>query len=304
MTTTSLILLALACVVCSGAVWLLGRSQAQEKEEVTKALLDNVMTASILTPEGKDPLKKEFIPQWLTDMLLAAGVPVNHRQLMLLSTMVFGPALLMLMSHGVLEALGLTILIMMLIFFYFAQKQRKRKQLLLEQLPAFLDSVTRVSAVGYGLTVSFNSAIDIAEQPLKGALGVSIDMQQAGPELDQALSRLSKVYDMTEFRLLASVVRLAITYGGKSDILLGRLGQYLRDREQYRKEMMALSSEARTSALVMMALSPFVVAMILTFNPEYLTTMWYDPTGRIFIYCAVGFQCVGMYFMRRMVKNF
>ncbi len=305
MTSTTLILLAISCVLCSGAIWMLGRSNTQAKEMQVADRLERVMSSSsVLTPEGKDPLKRDYIPQWLTDTLIASGIDVNRRNLALVMGLVVVPALLALIIRGPLEAAGVTILTCMVEFLVFMQRQKKRKEKLLEQLPGFLDSVTRVSAVGYSLTVSFNSAVDIAENPLKDSLIVAVNMQRAGLELDEALLRLAAVYNMTEFKLLASVVRLALTYGGKSDILLGRLGQYLRDREQHRKEMLALSSEARTSAIVMMALSPFVIGIILTFNPEYLLSMWYDATGRIFIYIALGFQMVGGYLMHRMVKNF
>ena len=304
MNQTSLILLAVASLLCGAGLWLLGKASTKQKQAESNARLDQVMGSNNVKADIKDPLKVDYLPQSVVNLLIASGIETNKRNISILYGIILGPSVLMLISQGVLEAFGVLMLISTTLFIVCLQKQKKRKEILLGQLPAFLDSVTRVSAVGYSLSVSFNSAVDIAEQPLKNALSVAVEMQQAGLELDLSMQRLSNIYQMTEFNLLASVIRLALTYGGKSDILLGRLGQYLRDREHQHKEMMALSSEARSSAFVMMALSPFVVGMILTFNPEYLTSMWYDSSGRSMIYFAAVLQVIGALLMRRMVKSF
>ena len=118
------------------------------------------------------------------------------------------------------------------------------------------------------------------------------------------MARLGQVYNLTEFRLMSSIISLAMTYGGKSDILLGRLGQYLRDRDQHYKEMLAMSSEARMSAVILAGLTPFVVGIMLLTSPDYLLSMWQDPGGAGFLIAAASLQSLGMYLMYRMVRNF
>lgn len=279
-------LIAIALVFLSVALLLLSKGQDQQSREIAQSRLDRALSHSLDPLQlQNDPLKKKYVPRWLSDNLISAGLRLDKPLAFKLS------------------AVGVLILLILLFTGWVLAKQRKRKQLMLSQLPAFLDGVVRVSAVGYSLTVSFNTALENAEQPLRDALGMAVQMQYAGLELDQSMHRLARVYGLSEFKLIASVVTLALNYGGKSDILLSRLAQYLRDREQHHKELMAMSSEARTSAMFMCALVPALAGIILALNPAYLSTMWQDGTGRLLLIGAGVLQTTGAIIIYRMVKS-
>lgn len=297
-------LIATALIFIGLAVFVMGRGEARQKQREAVARLDAVLTQSIDPMKlEKDPLRKKYIPQWITDSLISAGLPVDQAMGLKIFAMLGIPPLLMWMFKGFPNGVGMFILCLMLFAGFILYKQRKRRAQMLAQLPTFLDALVRVSSVGYSITVSFNTAVETAEEPLKDALGVAVQMQFAGLELDEAMHRLARIYRLTEFKLIASVVSLALTYGGKSDILLGRLGQYLRDREAYQKEMMAMSSEARMSAIFMSSLNPLLVGFILAFRPDYLGSMWADPTGKLVLLFGVAIQTVGVILIYHMVKG-
>ncbi|MDH4394087.1 MAG: type II secretion system F family protein [Limnobacter sp.] len=297
-------LIATALIFIGLAVFVMGRGEARQKQRQAVARLDAALTQTIDPMKlEKDPLKKKFIPQWITDSLISAGLPVDQAMGLKILAIVGLPPLFMLMLKGFANGVGMFILCLMLFTGFILYKQRKRRAQMLAQLPTFLDALVRVSSVGYSITVSFNTAVETAEEPLKDALGVAVQMQFAGLELDEAMHRLARIYRLTEFKLIASVVSLALTYGGKSDILLGRLGQYLRDREAYQKEMMAMSAEARMSAIFMSSLNPLLVGFILAFRPDYLGSMWADPTGKLVLLFGLAIQTVGVMLIYHMVKG-
>lgn len=297
-------LIATSLLLISLALFLLGRGSEEHSRKLAENRLDIALSKSRdpLALE-KDPLRKKYIPQWVTDGLISAGVTIDRALGIRVALVLLVPALAGFVFRGAASACGALILAFLGIVAYVLYRQRKRRLQMLGQLPNFLDGVVRVSAVGYSLTVSFNTALDNAEQPLKEALGLAVQMQYAGLELDQAMHRLSRVYSLSEFKLIASVVALALNYGGKSDILLGRLAQYLRDREQHHQEMMAMSSEARMSAVFMCCLTPALAGIILTLNPAYLGTMWNDDTGRIMLFVAGFLQICGAAIIYKMVKS-
>lgn len=298
-------LFAAGFILLALALLLLGRSAEQESKRLAQNRLDSALSQSRdpLALE-KDPLKKKFVPQWVTDNLISAGLQVDRPLGIKMGIFLLLPFFGAWVIKGLAAGFGVLILALMVLTAWVMIRQRKRRQLMLSQLPNFLDGVVRVSGVGYSLTVSFNTALENAEQPLRNALGLAVQMQYAGLELDQAMRRLARVYDLTEFKLIASVVSLALNYGGKSDILLGRLAQYLRDREQHYQEMLAMSSEARVSAIFMCALTPALAGLILIINPAYLGTMWNDDTGRMLLFVAAGLQAAGAAIIYRTVKNF
>jgi tight adherence protein B len=297
-------LIAAALVFISLALLLLGRGAEEQKRKLAESRLDIALSKSRdpLALE-KDPLRKKYIPQWITDNLISAGLNIGRALGIRIALILLVPFMVAFAFRGLASGSGALILALLGIGAYVLYRQRKRRLQMLNQLPNFLDGVVRVSAVGYSLTVSFNTALENAEYPLKEALGLAVQMQYAGLELDQAMHRLARVYGLTEFKLIASVVALALNYGGKSDILLGRLGQYLRDREQHHQEMLAMSSEARMSAVFMCCLTPALAGLIMTLNPSYLGTMWNDGTGRILLFVAAGLQVFGAAIIYRMVKS-
>ncbi|MDX1669853.1 MAG: type II secretion system F family protein [Limnobacter sp.] len=297
-------LIAIALIFISVALLIIGRSESAERKKRTENRLEAAMTKSAdpLRVE-KDPLKKKFVPQWVTDNFISAGIEMNQQVMVRVAGVLLGPALLLWVAKGPANAAGALMLSILGLIVFIIRRQRKRRKKMLEQLPSFLDSVVRVSAVGYSVTVSFNTALEQAESPLKDSLGVAVQMQFAGLELDEAMQRLARIFSMEEFKLIASVVSLALTYGGKSDILLGRLAQYLRDREQFQQEMMSMSSEARTSAIFMCLLTPMLVALIMMFRPEYIGSMWDDPTGRQWLFIGAGLQTAGAFWIYRIVKG-
>ncbi|MFS9531751.1 type II secretion system F family protein, partial [Klebsiella pneumoniae] len=53
-----------------------------------------------------------------------------------------------------------------------------------------------------------------------------------------------------ELVLLSSVLRLALRYGGRADIVMERTAAFMRDRQQAQRELFALSAETRLSAWI------------------------------------------------------
>jgi tight adherence protein B len=305
MSTLGWTLLGMGFVLMALALLVIDKGLRQAASERAMDRLDHAIRhKKKVTLEEADPLKKKFLPRWLTDTLLSAGIEPSERNIALMAGGLLLPAIVVSAAQGLMGLLGTLMIEVMLLTLWLLSQQRARKKKIIEQLPVFIDAVSRISGVGYSLNIAYNQAVEMAEQPLKNTLAVTVDMQQAGLELDEAMARLAMIYKLTEFRLMSSIIALAMNYGGKSDILLGRLGQYLRDRDQHYKEMLAMSSEARMSAVILAGLTPFVVGLMLVVNPEYLLTMWRDASGAGFLMAAGSLQVVGMYLMYRMVRNF
>lgn len=297
-------LIAIALIFLSLALLVMGQGESAARKKRTENRLEAAMSHSKDPMRiEKDPLKKKFVPQWVTDNLISAGLKPDQTLGIRIAAVLFGPAFILWVAKGPANAVGALLLSVLGLIVFVVRRQRNRRKKMLEQLPSFLDSVVRVSAVGYSVTVSFNTALEQADSPLKESLSVAVQMQFAGLELDEAMRRLARIFGMEEFKLIASVVSLALTYGGKSDILLSRLAQYLRDREQFQQEMMSMSSEARTSAIFMCLLTPLLVSMIMMFRPEYIGSMWDDPTGQQWLLIGAGLQTVGAFWIYRIVKG-
>ncbi|WP_179403646.1 type II secretion system F family protein [Burkholderia guangdongensis] len=189
-----------------------------------------------------------------------------------------------------------------LLWFWLASRIQRRRLRIVQQIPSFLDGIVRLVTLGNSVPAAFQAALLTTEAPLRGCLDHVSRMLRTGVEIDRAMMHISQVYRTREFELVGSVLRLSVKYGGRADVMLDRMAVFMRDLEQAERELMALSSETRLSALVLMALPVAIGGFVVATNPSYLHGMWIDPTGRPILFVAFVLQLVGAACLYRMAR--
>jgi tight adherence protein B len=121
-------------------------------------------------------------------------------------------------------------------------------------------------------------------------------------DLDRALHQTATNVRVEEMFLLASILGLGVRYGGRADLLLERVANFMRDREQSEHELIAMSAETRLSAWILGLLPLGVGAFLILTNPGFFMGMWNDETGRILIFSSVGLQLLGAVLLYRLAK--
>ncbi|MNY19003.1 hypothetical protein D3C86_1524150 [compost metagenome] len=91
-------------------------------------------------------------------------------------------------------------------------------------------------------------------------------------------------------------------YGGRADLLLERVSNFMRDREQAEHELVAMSSETRLSAWILGLLPVGVGTLMIMNNPSYFLGMWNDGTGRMLVFTGVGLQALGGLLLYRLAR--
>lgn len=69
-----------------------------------------------------------------------------------------------------------------------------------------------------------------------------------------------------------------------------------------RQKVKALSSEAKSSAMIIGALPFIMFGLLLLVNSEYVLQLFTDPRGHIMIGIGLGSMTIGVLVMARMVK--
>ncbi|MDR6886724.1 MULTISPECIES: type II secretion system F family protein [Variovorax] len=198
-------------------------------------------------------------------------------------------------------ASALALLILLAAFAVWLRLQKFRRKIV-SQLPAYIDAMVRLITIGNSTQAAFQLAIATTEAPLRGQLERSASLVRAGMDLDRALHQTASNVRIEEMFLLASILGLGVRYGGRSDLLLERVGNFMRDREQAEHELLALSSETRLSAWILGLLPVSVGVFFIFTNPGYFMGMWNDGTGRIMVLSAAGFQLFGAALLYRLAK--
>lgn len=245
------------------------------------------------------PARKSLIetvfPEWLLGVISpkAATLAVVGIVVLCLLAGLFG---------GAIAAVGvLFLLVLVSIFAVWLRLQKVRRQLI-SQLPGYIDAMVRLITIGNSTHAAFQLAISTTQDPLRGHMERSAALVRAGVDLDRAVHQTATNVRVEEMFLLASILGLGVRYGGRADLLLERVANFMRDREQAEHELVAMSSETRLSAWILGLLPLGVGSILILSNPGFLISMWNDETGRILIFSSVGLQLLGAFLLYRLAK--
>jgi tight adherence protein B len=140
-----------------------------------------------------------------------------------------------------------------------------------------------------------------AEAPLSEEFARVVSETQLGDPLVDALDRMAQRLAIRDVDWVVQAIRIQQTVGGKLADLLHTLADFIRAREEIRREIDVLTAEGRISAYVLGALPVFLGIFIQVANPGYLDPM-FRGWGWFFMGGALASVTIGMGIILRMVK--
>lgn len=242
-------------------------------------------------------------PQAWNGLLLRAGIaptPGFHAWLVMA---IAAAALLAGVAGGIFAAAaGLALAVTLALFWMWLRAERRQRRMV-AQLPGLLDAMVRLITIGNSLGAAFQAAAATTDPPLAQALQRAESLARSGKDLDAALRQVSAQYRLHELYLAAAVIGVALRFGGRSDQVLERMALFMRDLEQARQELSAMSAEIRLSAWVLALLPIGIAGFIVMFNNALFMGMWNDPAGFYMLIGAAVLQLAGSYWLYRMARS-
>lgn len=244
-----------------------------------------LQTEATASATPRKSLMETVLPEWLLGVISSkvATLAVIGIFILCLLAGLFG---------GVVAAAGVLFLLLLASVFAIWLRLQKVRRQLISQLPAYIDAMVRLITIGNSTQAAFQLAI-ATTRPLRGHLERSAALVRAGVDLDRALHQTASNVRVEEMFLLASILGLGVRYGGRADLLLERVANFMRDREQSELELIAMSAETRLSAWILGLLPLGVGSFLILTNPGFFMGMWNDETGRVLIFSSVGLQLLG-----------
>jgi tight adherence protein B len=303
-----LILASLMMIMLAGAIMLWRAAANQRRRSAGAAFINervplSTAFSSAAALANSMPRQERGAPAAWDRLLARAGKKSTGLfYLGLLSPTILLPLFCGLLISG-LAAIVLFVAIVVLQCFRLWMAIDKRRRRMVLQLPGLLEGMVRLITVGNSMGAAFQSASSSIDMPLKEVVDRVANANRTGKDLDVALAQAAQHYALKELQLVAAVVSIALRFGGRSDQVLDRMAGFMRDVEQARAELVALSTEVRLSAWIL-ALLPFGIAcFIVVFNSILFTRMWDDPLGFKLLIAAVCLQAFGSWWLYRMAKS-
>lgn len=170
-----------------------------------------------------------------------------------------------------------------------------------EQLPDVLGQLAASLRTGHSITQALEAAGEQTGAPLGPQFNRVIAETRVGRSLEDALVAMADRVGSTDLRWSVRAMMIQSRTGGSLADVLEVLAEFMRDREEVRREVRALTADGRISAWVLGLLPFFVLGALLVMSPEYLAPL-VSARGFAMIAVAAVLMAVGMVFIRKIVR--
>lgn len=182
-----------------------------------------------------------------------------------------------------------------------SRRAAKRIKQIQEQLP---DALALMSASVEG-GQTFQRSIDMYRRDAKPPLSAELDRVMAevavGSDLVVALENMAERSGVEDLTWAVEAVRIQQSTGGRLAPILKTLADFMRTRQEVRREVQTLSAEGRMSGYVLFAIPLFILCAVELQDPNYLQPM-YHGVGLVVLIGTAGLMALGFWIVRRMVN--
>lgn len=171
-----------------------------------------------------------------------------------------------------------------------------------DQVPDTLRMISGGMRAGHSLLRSLDAAAQESDSPMSEELSRIVNETRIGRDLGESLLDVAGRTKNEDFGWIAQAIEIHREVGGDLAEVLDHVGETIRDRNQIRRQVKALSAEGRVSAAILLAL-PVVLFIALQFiNPTYAKTFSSTLPGYIMIAVAALMLSVGAFWLSRLIK--
>jgi tight adherence protein B len=187
-------------------------------------------------------------------------------------------------------------------YFYLRYLKSKRMEKFKSQLPEGLDLIARSLRAGHAFTSGMKMVSTEFGDPLGTELDETLDEINFGVNVADALKNLADRIDCEEAKFFVTAVVLQRETGGNLAAILESLAKIIRKKFEFQDKVNTLSAEARISAVVLVMLPFFVGGVMYLFNPGFMSILFTDPVGHVFLAAGGILMILGILVIRKIIE--
>ena len=181
-------------------------------------------------------------------------------------------------------------------------KAGRRRSAFADQLDDSLQLLASSLRAGHSMLQALGSVAREAEEPTSVEFARIINETRVGRQLSDSLDETAARMESEDFTWVTQAIAINREVGGNLAEVLDGVGNTIRERNQIRRQVKALSAEGKLSAYVLMAL-PFGIAGFLMFsNPAYMAKFTQSLLGYGLIGAGVVLLIIGALWLRKVVS--
>jgi tight adherence protein B len=167
--------------------------------------------------------------------------------------------------------------------FWLRYKARKRRNMFDDQLPDVLQGISSSLKAGHSFNQALNAMIKDSPNPTSEEFSRVMTEARLGMPLEDALQHMADRMGSADFEFAVTTVNIQRTVGGSLADILQMVGDTVRNRQQFRKKVKALSSMGTMSAYVLLGMPIFIGLALTLINASYMAPLFTTSTGHLLL---------------------
>jgi tight adherence protein B len=194
--------------------------------------------------------------------------------------------------------LGLGLAMPAFVLRFLAKRRTKKFE---TQLPDVLTLVASSLSTGFSLLQALDAVAKDAAEPAAKEFSRALAETRIGADVGEALERMAERTGSVNMRWTTMAIKIQREVGGNLAETLRTTAKTLREREELRRHVRALSAEGRLSAYILIALPIGIFLYTMKTNREYVELLWTRPLGLAMVAAGLVSLGIGVFWMRKVV---
>lgn len=180
-----------------------------------------------------------------------------------------------------------------------ARRQRDRFQ---QRLPSHLQDLAGAMRAGRSIVGAMSAVAEAADEPVKGEFERALADEHLGLPLEETLRAIARRMASEDMEQVALVAALNRRSGSNVAEALDRVAEGARERADLKRELNALTAQARVSGRLLTALPLVLLVAVSLVSPKYAQPLFHTAAG-IVVLCICAFMVgMGWLVIRRIVE--
>jgi tight adherence protein B len=165
-----------------------------------------------------------------------------------------------------------------------------------------LSTIAGSLRVGHGLKASLQGIADEGAPPISTELRRVLSEARLGRPLEESLIAMCERLGSDDLMYVATAVDVQSQVGGSLAGVFQTVADTVRQRQQHRNKVRALTATGRASATVLTLFPVALVLLMTLFNPDYMVPFLQSGIGQILIAYSLVSIGIGAFILSRIVN--
>jgi tight adherence protein B len=179
---------------------------------------------------------------------------------------------------------------------------RRRVHAFEEQLPDVLATIASSLKVGHGLKAALQTVAAEGAPPMSVELRRVLSEARLGRPLEEALVNMCERLGSDDLIYVATAVDVQSQVGGSLAGVFNTVAETVRERQQHRRRVRAVTSTGRATAVVLSLMPLAFLGILLLLSPSYVTPFLSSGIGHVLMVASAISISIGAFLLNRIVS--